>query len=319
MTALYIAPALSPAFGQQRKPLPRIGFIDPYGAPASDVVREAFERGLRELGWIDRQNVLIEYRSTLGDPDRYPAVAAELVKLNVNVIVTGGEALIQATTKATSTIPIVMATSGDPVGAGFAASLARPGRNVTGMSNLAVGLPGKWLELLKESLPRASRFAVLRNLANPSHDKFWSELEAGAAKLGVSVFSVGYRAPADLEIVLVGATRQKPAAVLVLPDPLVVSHHTVIAEFVKQARLPSVHLSREEAVAGGLFSYGPSRPDNFRRAASYVDKILRGANPAELPIEQPTKFELVVNLKTARALGITIPQSMLVRADRVIE
>lgn len=303
----------------QAKTAPRIGYLDPFTPEQSKPLREAFEQGLRELGWIAGQNAFIEYRFAAGKPDQYAALAGELLRLKVNVIVTAGDTLILAVRKVAPTTPIVMAIVGDPIGTGLAASLARPGGTVTGMSNLADGLPSKWLELLKESLPQAKRYAVLRNLANPTHDVLWRSLETGAARLGVSVFSIGYRAPADIPGALGNAVRQKTAALLVLPDPVVHNNDPLVADFVAKNRLPSVFLFREQALTGGLLSYGPSRRDNYRRAAGYVDRILRGANPAEMPIEQPTKFELVVNLKTAKSLGIKMPSTVMVRADEVIE
>jgi putative tryptophan/tyrosine transport system substrate-binding protein len=303
----------------QTKSILRIGYLDAFAPEQGKPWREAFMQRLRELGWNAGQNVAFEYRSVAGKPDQYAALATELASANVNVIVTSGETLILAARKAAPTTPIVMTAVGDPVGAGLAASLARPGGTVTGMSNFAEEMPNKWLELLKESLPQAKRYAVLRNLVNPTHDTFSRNLEVGAAKLGVSLFSIGYRAPADIVPALDEMLRQKSAALLVLPDPVVNSNHALVAEFVTRNRVPSVYLFREQAINGGLLSYGPSRIDNWRRAATYVDRILRGANPAEMPIEQPTKFELVVNMKTANVLGIKIPATVMIRADEVIE
>ena len=310
-----------PAVAQPAAKVSRIGYLDP--APANDpngaLWREALIQGLRDLGWIPGRNIEIEFRSASGGPDRFAAAAAELSGLNVSVIVTAGEPLILAAQKANPSTPIVMVVVGDPVGAGFAKTLARPGGKVTGMSTLVTGMIGKWIELMKEIVPRASRMAVIRNLGNPTHNKLWSDAEAGAATLGVSVLSLGYRAPAEIEGVLAEAKRQKAAAVLVLPDPMVIARAAAIAELALGNRLPSMYLFREHVVQGGLISYGPSRRGNYRRAATFVDKILRGADPGELPIEQAREFELVLNLKTARALGLKVPQSVFVRATEVIE
>ena len=310
-----------PAIPQPAAKVRRIGYMDP--APANDpggaLWREAFVQGLRELGWIPGRNIEVEYRQASGGPDQFAAAAAEMSRLNVSVIVTAGEPLVLATQKANPATPIVMAAVGDPVGAGFAKTLARPGGTVTGMSTLVTGMIGKWLELLREIAPRATRMAVIRNLDNPTHNKLWSDAEAGAAKLGVSVLSLGYRVPGEIEALLADALRKKTAALLVLPDPIVIGRLAALAEFAQRNRLPSMYLFREYILQGGLISYGPSRRANYRRAATFVDKILRGADPGELPIEQAREFELVINLKTAKTLGLKVPQSVLLRATEVIE
>jgi putative tryptophan/tyrosine transport system substrate-binding protein len=307
------------SYAQQSKRLPRIGVLEPRSAAESSPTRESFELGLRELGWVDGQNIVIDYRFTEGKPERYAPLVAEFVRLNVSVIVAAGEPVILAAKQATSSIPIVMASVGDPVARGFAVSLARPGGNITGVSNLAVGFPAKWLELIRELLPRAASVAVLRNLANPTHDRLWQEAELGAAALELKVVSVGIRSADDLENAFAGMAKQKAAAIAVLPDPITFAHSTRIASLAERQRLPSVYLFRENVIAGGFMSYGPSQRDNWRRAAAYVDKILKGAKPGDLPIEQPTRFELVINMKTTKLLGIKIPQSMLLRADEVIQ
>jgi len=310
-----------PAPAQPAKALPKIGFLDPFvaGQRSSESVRAAFAAGLRERGWVEGQNVVIEYRAAAGQLDQFSALAAEFARIEVRVIVSSGDQLIAAARKAAPATPIVMAGAGDPVGAGLVASLARPGGLVTGVSNLAVGLTGKWLELIREAMPRATRVAALRNLGNPTHMRFMEETEAAAAKLGITILIAGYRGPADIEGALAGAVTQRAQALVVLPDPIPIAHHPAVAQFVTRNRLPTVFLFRDLIQDGGLLSYGPSRTDNYRRAAGFVDRILRGANPANLPVEQPVKFELAVNLVTARALGITIPQAMLMRADQVIE
>ena len=240
-------------------------------------------------------------------------------RLNISVIVTAGEPLIFAARKANPSTPIVMAAVGDPVGVGFAKTLARPGGNLTGISALITSLVGKWLELLREIAPHATRMVVIRNLGNPTHDKVWSEAEVGAATLGLSVLSLGYRTPGEIEKVLAEARRRKASALVVPADPIVAARQAAIAEFALRNRLPSIYMFREQVVLGGLISYGPSQPGSYHRAAAFVDKILRGANPAELPIEQAREFELVINMKTAKALGLKVPQSVLVRATEVIE
>ena len=309
------------SFAQQPERMRRIGYMDQ--APANDpdgaLWREAFIQGLRELGWIPGRNIEIEYRSASGGPNQFAAAAAEMSRLSVSVIVTVGEPLILAAQKANPSTPIVMVSVGDPVIAGFAKSLARPGGNITGTSSLVTGVIPKWVELLKEIIPRAARMAVLRNLANPTHDKIWSEVEARAAKLGVSVLSLGYRTPGEIEELLIDATRRKAAALLVLPDPVVNARAAAITELALRNRLPSAYRLREHAMLGGLMSYGPSQRGSNHRAATFVDKILRGADPGELPIEQAREFELVINMKTAKALGLKVPQSVLLRATEVIE
>ena len=310
-----------PAVAQPAAKVRRIGYMDP--APANDpggaLWREAFDQGLRELGWIPGRNIEIEYRPAGSGPDQFAAAATEMSRLNVSVIVTSGEVLILAAQKVNPSTPIVGAVMGDPIAAGFAKTLARPGGKVTGMSTLVTGAIAKWVELLKEIAPRAARMAVIRNLGNPTHDKLWSEAEVAAAKLGVSALSLGYRAPGEIEKLLAEATRKKAAALLVLPDTTAFGRMAAIVEFALRNRLPSMYLFREQVVRGGLISYGPSRIANYRRAATFVDKILRGADPGELPIEQAREFDLAINLKTARALGLKVPQSVLVRATEVIE
>jgi putative ABC transport system substrate-binding protein len=277
------------------------------------------KQGLRELGWIEGQNVGLEYRYANNKLEQLPNLAAELVRLKVDVIVTGGEAGIRAARGATSTIPIVMANSGDPVGTGLITSLSRPGGNMTGLSLLTPDLGGKRLELLKETVPKVSRVAVLWNPTNAVKVLELKSTEVAAKALGVTVTSFEVRAPTDFGRAFAAIGREHPTALITLTDPLTLGHQKQIAEFAAKSRLPMIAENREFAEAGGLMTYGPNLLDLWRRAATYVDKILKGAKPADLPVEQPTKFELVINLKTAKALGLTIPQSILLRADEVIQ
>jgi putative ABC transport system substrate-binding protein len=274
---------------------------------------------LAELGWIEGKNLVVERRYAENRPERLPELAAELVRLNVEVIVATGTLGPLAAKQATSTIPIVMTASGDPLGSGLVASLARPGGNVTGMSLMAPDLGGKRLELLKELLPRLARVAVLWNAANPYPAIVFKETQAAGRTLGIEVQSLEVRGPDDFDGAFEAARKQRPDALITVEDPLTFTYQKRIADFAVADRLPSLHGLRGDVVAGGLMSYGANIGDLFRRAAGYVDKILKGAKPADLPVEQPTRFELVINLKTARALGLTIPPTLLVRADEVIE
>jgi putative tryptophan/tyrosine transport system substrate-binding protein len=274
---------------------------------------------LPELGWIEGKNVAFERRYAENQPERLLELAAELVRLNVDVIVAIGTLGPLAAKRATLTIPIVMTAAGDPLGSGLVASLARPGGNVTGMSLMAPDLGGKRLELLKELLPRLARVAVLWNAANPYAAIVFKETHAAGRTLGVEVQSLEVRSPDDFVGVFEIMRRQRPDALITVEDPLTFSHRKRIADLAVADRLPSLHGFREDVEAGGLISYGANLPDLFRRAAGYVDKILKGAKPADLPVQQPTQFELVINLKTARALGIEVPPTLLARADEVIE
>jgi putative ABC transport system substrate-binding protein len=279
----------------------------------------AFLDALRELGWIEGKTFAFERRHAEDRPERLPELAAELVQLNVDVIVGVGTLAPLAAKRATTTIPIVMANAGDPLGTGLVASLARPGGNVTGMSLMAPDLGGKRLELLKELLPRLARVAVLWNAANPYPAHVFKELQAAGRTLGTEVQSLEVRDPDDFDGAFETVQRQHPDALITIEDPLTFDHRKRIADFAVGQQLPSLSGLSEFAAAGGLISYGANNADLFRRAAGYVDKILKGAKPADLPVQQPSKFELVINLKTAKALGITIPPSLLARADQVIE
>jgi ABC-type uncharacterized transport system substrate-binding protein len=275
---------------------------------------------LRDLGYVESQNVVIVGRYSEGRNERLPALAADLVRLKVDVILAGaGTPGASAAQRATSTIPIVMTIPGDPVGSGLVASLARPGRNVTGLSTVAPDLVAKQMQLLKEVVPTMSRVAVLSNPTNPSHATSLKEAEVAARSLRVQLQSLRARAAGELDSVFVAAAKESANALIVIGDGIFFGQRARIAELTAKSHLPSIFMEREHASAGGLMAYGPDFLDNMRRAAYYVDKILKGAKPGDLPIEQPVKFQLVINLKTARALGLTIPPSLLQRADQVIE
>jgi putative ABC transport system substrate-binding protein len=280
---------------------------------------EGFREGMRDQGYVEGREYVLDFRWGEGRNDRLAELAGELVRANVNVIVTAGEPAIRAAQQATTTVPIVMGAVGDPVGAGFAASLAKPGGNITGISNLAAELPGKWLQLLHEADPRLSYAAVLWNPANPTHHAFWKEAQAAARTMGIKLLSVEFKSPDDFEKGFADMSLNRVEGLLVLPDPITTANRVKLGELMAKHRLPGTALFRESAEAGFLLSYGVSAFNNHRRAAAYVDKILKGARPGDLAIEQGTKFELVINLKTAKALGLSIPQSLLGRADDVIQ
>ncbi|MBI1893725.1 MAG: ABC transporter substrate-binding protein [Candidatus Rokubacteria bacterium] len=278
----------------------------------------AFIQGLRELGYVDGQNIAIERRFSAGETERFPELAADVVRLKVDVIVATPPA-VRAAKKATQTIPIVM-VGGDPVESGFVASLARPRGNITGLSSeLSPGIVGKRLELLKEIVPRVSRVAVLLNPANQTNPLLLGEAKVAARSLAVQLQTLEARGPDDFERAFAAMTRERAGALLVPLDGMFTLHRTRIADLAAKSRLPAMYALRQHVDAGGLIAYGASFREIFRRAATYVDKILKGANPADLPVEQPTKFELVINLKMAKALGLPIPQSVLMRADEVIQ
>jgi putative tryptophan/tyrosine transport system substrate-binding protein len=272
-----------------------------------------------KLGWVEGNNVVFEHRYAKNGLERLPGLAADLVRLKVDVIAAAGTLAPLSAKQASSTIPIVMTSAGDPLGSGLVASLARPGGNVTGMSLMAPELGGKRLELLKEVLPRLARVAVLWNAANPYSALVFKATQAAGRTLGIEVQSLEVGAPDDFDGAFEAARRRPPDALITVEDPLTVSHRQRVADFTEEQRLPSLHGVREFVAAGGLMSYGASLADLFRRAAGYVDKLLRGAKPADLPVQQPSKFELVINLKTAKALGLEIPPTLLARADEVIE
>ena len=279
---------------------------------------EAFRQGLRELGYEEGKNIVIEWRFADGKLDRLPALAAELVRLKVDIIVTAGPVLTRAAKEATSTIPIVMTFDPDPVGSGFVASLARPGGNITGLSTLAPEISGKQLELLKETVTKFSRVAVLGNSTSPGNAQSLREIELAAKAFKVQLQYLDVLDPKDIETAFRAASKGRADGVLVLPSPVLTSQRTQIVDLAVKSRLPAIYWRSDFVEAGGLMSYAASQNDLDRRAATYVDKILKGRKPADLPVEQPMKFEFVVNLKAAKQIGLTIPPNVLVRADRVI-
>jgi putative ABC transport system substrate-binding protein len=315
--AAFFAAALAAGAQPAAKP-PTIGFLGA-GTRSTWSNRVArFEQRLHELGWIAGRTIRFEYRWADGHPERLVEIASEFVRLNVAVIVTAGHTAIIAAKKATSIIPIVFAAAGDPVGSGIVASLARPGGNVTGFSVQQAEAAGKRLELLRTLAPGFRRLAMLVILANPLHVSERSEVVSAARSLGIDVTMLEIRGPDDI-VPALETIKTRVDALYVPPDPIVISKLTAINTVARVARLPSIHGSREYVEAGGLMSYGPDFLDLFARAADYVDRILRGANPGELPIEQPRHFEFVISLKTAKALRLTVPSSLLLRADQVIE
>ena len=307
------------AGAQQPAKPPRVGYLGGGSPSAAARLLEAFRQGLRELGHVQGQNLTIDYRWAEGRQDRLPGLAEELVRLNVDVIVTHGAVATRAAQRATATIPIVFASSGDAVATGLVASLARPGGNVTGLTIIAPELTGKRLALLKEVIPRFNRLAVLWNSTNPVVGPEFTETEVAARKLGLQIQSLEVTDPSGFAGAFTAVTRERPDALIVLSDAMFLSQNAQIVGLAAKSRLPAMYAESEFIVAGGLMSYGSNLVVQYRRAATYVDKILRGAKPADLPIEQPTKFELVINNQTAKALGLTIPRSLLLRADQVIE
>jgi ABC-type uncharacterized transport system substrate-binding protein len=307
-----------PGEAQQPTKVSRIGFL--IAGSSSDIPErtEAFRQGLRERGYVEGKNIVFEYRYAEGKLDRLPALAAELVRLKVDVILSGGPQSTRAAKEATVTIPIVMGFDNDPVGSGSVASLARPGGNITGLSTLAPEISGKQLELLKEIVPRLSRVAILGNSTDPGNAQVVGETERAAVALGVQQLYLDVRAPEDIETAFRAASKGRADAVLTLPSFLLTSQRKQLVDLAVKSRFPAIYDRREFVEDGGLMTYAVSSTDLFRRAATYVDKILKGAKPADLPVEQPTKFELVINLKAAKQIGVTIPPNVLARADKVI-
>ena len=306
-------------FAQQPAKVARIGFLEASTPSAIAARIDAFRQGLRELGYVEGKNIVIDYRYAEGKFDRLSALAAELVNLKVDIIVTGGPTSIRPAREATSKIPIVMAFDTDPVGSGFVASLAHPGGNITGLSTLAPEIIGKQMELLKEIVPKLARLAVLGTSTRPGSAQALKGAELAAKKIKVQVQYLDVIDPKDIEAAFHAASKGGAGAVLMLGSPVFIAQRAQIAEIAAKNRLPAIYDRAEFVEAGGLMTYSVSLTDLARRAATYVDKILKGRTPADLPVEQPTKFELIVNMKTAKALGIKIPNSILVRADKVIE
>jgi putative ABC transport system substrate-binding protein len=297
----------------------RIGMLETTSMVLNAANIEAFRQGLRELGYVEGRNYIIEYRSADGRSERFPDLATELVRLKVDVILTRGTPAVLAAKTATGTIPVVMAASGDPVLSGVVSSLARPGGNVTGLSAIVVQIVGKRLELLREVVPGVSRVAALFNMSNPNDALQWKETESAAPSLRLQLQLLDVRKPGDLAGAFDAAVKQRAGALVVGLDALTWANHRPIVDLAAKHRLPAMYGGREFVDAGGLIAYGVSYPHLYHRAASFVDKILKGAKPADLPVEQPTKFELVINLKSAKALGLTIPPSLLGRADEIIQ
>jgi putative tryptophan/tyrosine transport system substrate-binding protein len=312
LTIIHLAEA------QQAKKVPRIGYLTAASASAMVPRANAFRQGLRELGYVEGKNILIEYQYADGKLDRLPALAAELVRLNIDIIVSGGPAATRPAREATSTIPIIMAQDGDPVGNGFVASLAQPGGNITGLSTIVPEMSGKRLELLKEIIPKLSRVAVFGNSSDPGNARVLKETELAAAAFGLKLQYIEVVSLADIETAFRSASKGRADAVLLIPNPILTPHRALVADLAVKSRLPVIY-DTQYVEAGGLMTYGVNLPDLDRRAATYVDKILKGAKPADLPVEQPTKFEFIINLKAAQQIGLTIPPNVLARADKVLK
>ena len=307
------------AEAQQPKKVARIGFLSANSRAAMSARVETFQQGLRQLGYTEGKNIFVEYQYADRSVDRLSTLAADLVHLNVNLIVTEGPTATRFAKEATSTIPIIMAQDPDPVGTGVVASLAHPGGNITGLSSLRPELSGKRLELLREIIPRLSRVAVLGTSSTPGNTQSIRETELAATGFGIQLQFLEVADRKDIETAFRAATRGRADAVLVLASPFLLSDRNQLAALAVKRRLPAIYPSGDYVDAGGLMFYGASIPELFRRTAAYVDKILKGAKPADLPVEQPTKFEFVINLKAAKQIGVTIPQKVLARADKVIK
>ncbi len=313
--------SVSSQFAEAQPPakLPTIGYLGS-SITAGSANLEAFRQGLRELGYIEGQNIAIEYRATEGKPELIPALAAELVRLKVDVIlVAGGTQSVLPAKRATNSIPIVFTSVGDPVASGIVASVARPGGNITGLTSASPELSGKRLELLKEAIPRLSHVAVLWNPNGPGNVRNFKETEVAAQGLTLQLQSLEVRKADDFAVVFDAVTKGRPGALVTMSNTLIGRNQKRVVDFAIKSRLPAMFPGNDWVDDGGLMSYGPDFDDNYRRAATYVDKILKSAKPADLPVQQPTKFELVINLKTAKQIGLTIPPNVLARADRVIK
>jgi len=318
MAGGFLAAPLA-AEAQQAAKVWRIGYLDQGSEDRNKPYLLAFQQGLRDLGWIAGKNIVFEVRFAEGKTDRLPALAAELVRLKVDLIATSSTPAALAAKQATTTIPIVMGFAADPVGSGIVRSLARPGGNITGWTHQGLELRAKYLELLKEAVPAATRFGVLWNPANPVHQSSMGVIEASARRLKVNLYPVGVREPKELESAFSLLAGKRADALVVYPDGMFQSQTSLIVALAAQRRFPAIYGIRDYIEAGGLMTYGTNLYDMFRLGASLADKILRGAKPADLPVVQPTKFELIINLKTAKALGLAIPPSVLARADEVIQ
>jgi putative tryptophan/tyrosine transport system substrate-binding protein len=318
-TGAMLLAAPLPAPAQQGGKVWRIGYLDQGSATGNGPYFEAFRQGLRDLGWVEGKNITIDVRFAEGKTERLPALAAELVRLKADVIATSSTPAALAAKQATTTIPIVIGFVADPVGSGVIRSLARPGGNITGWTHQGLELREKYLELLKEAVPEAIRFGVLWNSANPVHPLTMGTIEAAARRLKVELYPVGAQEPKELEGAFSALAAKRVEALVVFPDGMFIAQTSAIVGLAARRHLPAMYGVRGYAEAGGLMAYGTNLLGMFRLSASFVDKILKGAKPGNLPVEQPTKFELVINLKTAKALGLTIPPSLLARTDEVIQ
>ncbi len=318
ITFLGVAAVLPLAASAQSK-IPRIGFMGNSTAALEANLVDAFREGLRELGYEEGRNIVIEYRWADGEYQRFSTLVAELVAAKVDLIVTAGTPAALAVKKATTTVPLIMVAVGDPVGTGLVPSLARPGGNLTGLSSIAPDLEGKRLQLLREIVPALSSVAMFVNSVNPFHVSSMRQARAAAAEMGIKLQLHDIRKTEDLDDAFAAIRKERPGALLILADRVFLHNRERIADFTKEQRLPNVNAYKEIVEVGGLMSYGPSYEDMHKRAAIYVDKILKGAKPADLPIEQPSKFTFIVNLKAAKALGVTVPSQLLGLTDQLIE
>jgi putative ABC transport system substrate-binding protein len=304
---------------QQRVTVARVAVLEATSASTYKNLREALTAGLREHGYVEGRNIAIEYRWAEGKYERLPGLAAELVKMRVDVIVAASTPAIQAAQRATTTIPIVMVRNADPVGMGFVASLSRPGGNITGLSNINVDVVGKYVELLRTAVPKLGVVGALVNPAHPNHPKYLKRLQAMEKTSGIRILPARAATEKELDAVFAAMMNERPGALIVLSDSFFFLSAQKIANLAVQHRLPTMFWTREPVESGGLMSYGQNVEEHYYRAATFIDKILKGAKPADLPVEQPTKLELVINLKTAKSIGLSIPQELLFRADKLIE
>jgi len=319
LLATVLLTAVSLAEAQQPKRIPQIGYLSYGSVEIEKSWLAVLQQGLRELGYVEGKNIVTEQRHAAGRSEKLPELLAELIRLKVDVLIAAGDPAAHAAKEATSAIPIVMVSSPDPVGTGLIASLAHPGGNVTGLSDFHAGVITKRFEVLKDVVPLMSRVADLLNPANRSNTLQLKDIQATAPAFRVTIISLEVKGPDDMDDTFARIGKERPGALLVVGDKLFATHQKRIFEFVGKSRLPAIYSQRGYVDAGGLMSYGSNFADQYRRVATYVDKILKGAKPADLPVEQPTKFELVVNLKAAKQIGLTVPPSVLFRADKVIK